>query len=96
MRGGYLASPAVAAGNGSALARSWRLVVLLRVLWRGRRLATVWVLWRRAARPLIGAWQAVWLLVLGVLMLRVLVGHVWSRLLGRGWREGRVDLVGCE
>jgi hypothetical protein len=85
----YLAATAVAAGNGGALARSGRLVVLLLdVLWR-RALLAVRVVRRRGACPLVGAWQAVLLLVL-----RVLVGgHVRARLLGRGRREGRVHLA---
>jgi hypothetical protein len=85
----YLAATAVAAGNGSALARGGRLVVLLLdILWR-RALLAVWVVRRRGARPLVGAWQAVLLLVL-----RVLVGgHVRARLLGGRRREGRVHLA---
>ena len=51
----YLATSAVPAGNGSALARSWRLVVLLDVL-RWWRLLAIWIWWRRSTRPLIGTW----------------------------------------
>jgi hypothetical protein len=87
----YLAASAVAAGNGSALARSWRLVVRLDILrWR-RALLLIWMLGRRPALPLVGAGQAVGLLVLR--MLRMLVGsHVGSRLVGRRW-ERRAHLV---
>lgn len=52
----YLAASAVPAGNGSALARSWRLVVLLDVLRWWWRLLAVWIWWRRSTRPLIGTW----------------------------------------
>jgi hypothetical protein len=84
----YLATSAVAAGNGGALAGSWRLVVLLlHILRWWWRLLAVRVLRRRSARPLIGARQAIWLLLLVVRML----GHVGSRLLGR-WRERGVHL----
>lgn len=87
----YLAAAAVAAGNGSALARGGRLVVLLLdILWR-RALLAVRVVRRRGARPLVGAWQAVLLLVLRVLVL--VGGHVRARLLGRRRREGRVHLA---
>jgi hypothetical protein len=76
----YLAASAVATGNGSALSRSGRLVVLLDILGgRWWLLAIVW--WRRSACPLVGAWQTVWLLVLVLRML----GHVGAGLLGR-WR----------
>lgn len=82
----YLAASAVAAGNGSTLARSWRLVVLLGIL-RWRRLLAVWILGRRPTIPFIGAREAV-----GLLVLRMLVGsHVGSRLLERR-REGRAHL----
>jgi hypothetical protein len=82
----YLATSAVAAGNGGALAGSWRLVLLLllpilRWWWR---LLAVWVLRRRSARPLIGAGQAIWLLLVVVRML----SHVGSRLLGRRRERG--------
>lgn len=98
-RGGhwlYLAAAAVAAGNGSALAGRGRLVVLLDVL-RRRGLLAVWILRRRRACPLVGAWQAVLLLLLLLrVVLGVLVGgHVGARLLRRGrGREGGVDLGG--
>lgn len=88
-RAADLAAPAVATGNGSALARRGRLVVLLDVLWRGGLLA-VRVLRRRGARPLVGAWETVRLLVL-----RVLVGgHVRARILGGRRRERRVHMRG--
>lgn len=90
--GFYLAAAAVAAGNGSALARGRRLVVLLDVLWR-RGLLAVRILRRRGARPLVGAWQTVLLLVLRVLGVG---GHVGARLLGRRRREGRVHLARAE
>ena len=80
----YLAASAVATGNGSALAGSWGLVMLLDVLRRWRRLLAVWIWRRRSAGPLIGAWQAVGLLVLVLRML----GHVGPGLLGR-WRWER-------
>ena len=87
----YLAATAVATGNGSALARGGRLVVLLLdILWR-RALLAVRVVRRRGARPLVGAWQAVLLLVLRVLVL--VGGHVRARLLGGRRREGRVHLA---
>lgn len=54
-RASNLATSAVPAGNGSALARSWRLVVLLDVL-RWWRLLAIWIWWRRSTRPLIGTW----------------------------------------
>lgn len=64
------------------------MVLLLDILWR-RALLAVRVVRRRGARPLVGAWQAVLLLVL-----RVLVGgHVRARLLGWRRREGRVHLA---
>jgi hypothetical protein len=83
----YLATSAVATGNGSALSWGWRLVVLLDILGgRWWLLAIVW--WRRSACPLVGAWQTVWLLVLVLRML----SHVGSGLL-RWWRwECRVHL----
>lgn len=84
----YLATSAVPAGNGSALSGSWRLVVLLDILRRRRWLLAVRVWRRRGARPLIGAWQAVGLLVLVLRML----GHVGSGLLGRRRRERGVHL----
>jgi hypothetical protein len=87
----YLAASAVPAGNGSALAGSWRLVVLLDILRWWRRLLSIWVWRRRSTRPFIGAWQTVRLRVL-VLVLRML-GHVGSRLLGRRRRERGVHLV---
>lgn len=82
-----LASPTVTAGNGGALARSWRLVVLLDILGRWRRalLAIVW--WRRTASPLVGPREAIWLLVLGML-------HVWSRLLRRRRERGVHVILG--
>ena len=108
----YLATTAVAASNGSALARGGRLV-LLDVLRRGRGLVVlavgiVGVVWvgRGRAGPLVGAGQAVGLLVLWVLSVlgvlwvlsmlrvwqRVLVGgHVWTGLLGRQ-RQGLAHL----
>ena len=77
----YLATSAVAARNGSALAGSGRLVVLLLDILRRRRwLLAIWVWWRRSARPLIGARQAIRLRLL--LVVRML-GHVRSGLLGR-------------
>lgn len=88
----YLATSAVATGDCSALAGSWRLVVLLDVLRRWRRalvLLAVWIGGRRSARPLIGAWQAVGLLVLVLRML----SHVGTGLLGRRRRERGAHLV---
>lgn len=94
----YLAASAVAAGNGSALTRRWRLVVLLDVLGWRRGLLSIWVWRRRSAGPLVGAGQTVGLgmrvrvrvrvrvLVLGML------GHVGSRLLGGRRRERGVHL----
>lgn len=66
-------------------------MVLLDVLRRRRRaLLAVGVLRRRGACPLVGARQAVLLLVV-----RVLVGgHVGARLLRRRGREGGVHLGG--
>ena len=91
MGASYLATAAVTASNGSALARSGRLVVLLDILWR-RGLLAVGVLRRRGTRPLVRAWQTILLLVL-----RVLVGgHVRARLLWWRRREGRVHLARAE
>jgi hypothetical protein len=89
-RASNLAASAVPAGNGSALAGSWRLVVLLDILRWWRRLLSIWVWRRRSTRPFIGAWQTVRLRVL-VLVLRML-GHVGSRLLGRRRRERGVHM----
>jgi hypothetical protein len=60
-----LASPAVPAGNGGPLARSWGLVSLGHVVGRRGRVSPIWVMgWRwRTARPLLGARQPVWLLM---------------------------------
>lgn len=86
----YLATSAVAAGNGSALAGRRRLVMLLDILRWGRALLAVRVLRRRGARPLVGAWKTILLLVLRVLV----CGHVRARLLGRWRRESGVHLRG--
>jgi hypothetical protein len=90
-RGHYLATAAVPAGNCSALTRGGRLVVLLHVL-RWRRLSTVRILRGRAAVPLVGAWEAVGLLLL-LRVLGVLLGsHVGSRLLrGRRVRAAHLE-----
>lgn len=85
----YLAAPAVATGNGSALARSWSLVVLLDILRLGSLLAIRILRWRPTI-PLVGARKTV-----GLLVLRMLVGsHVRTRLLGgrRRRRESRAHL----
>ena len=63
------------------------MVLLLDILWR-RALLAVRVVRRRGARPLVGAWKTILLLVL-----RVLVGsHIRARLLGWRRREGGVHL----
>jgi hypothetical protein len=92
----YLATSAVATGNGSALARGWRLVVLLDVLRRRWWLLAIWIWWRRSASPLIGTWQAVWLLVLVRVLVLVLgmLSHVGTGLLGGRRRERGVHLDG--
>jgi hypothetical protein len=91
-RGHYLATAAVPAGNCSALTRGGRLVVLLHVL-RWRRLSTVRILRGRATVPLVGAWEAVGLLLLLLRVLGVLLGsHVGSRLLrGRRVRAAHLE-----
>jgi hypothetical protein len=87
----HLPTSTVAAGNGSALAGSWRLVVvLLHILGRRRRLLAIWIWRRRRAGPLVGAGQTIWLLVL---ILRML-GHVGSGLLRRRRRERGVHMRG--
>jgi hypothetical protein len=80
-RASDLATPAVPTGNGSALARSWWLVMLLDILRRRGRLPAIWILRRRAPIPLVGPRKTV-----GLLVLRMLVGsHVGAWLL-RWWR----------
>lgn len=93
--GQYLATPAIATGNGGALAWGGRLVVMLVllvllldiVLRRRRALLAVGVLGRWTTRPLIGARQAV---LLGVRRMLVM-GHVRTRFLG-GRRKRWVHL----
>lgn len=82
----YLASPAIPAGNGSPLARSWRLVAMVHVIgwWR---LRSIGIRCRRGPGPFVRARET-------VRLLRVLMsGHVGSGLLRRGWwRKTGVDL----
>jgi hypothetical protein len=88
-RRNYLATSAVSARNGSALARRGRLVMLLDILlwWL---LLVIWIWWRRAPRPFVGAGEPVlWRL----LVLRMLASHVGARLLRRRWWEGRAHLM---
>lgn len=103
-RASNLASPAVTAGNGSSLARSGWLMAMHIVLGR-RRLLRVggivalrwWRWWRMlwsGSIPLVRAWEAIGLLLLLLLLLRVLVsGHVvsWFLRSGRWWESG-VDM----
>jgi hypothetical protein len=90
-----LASPAVATGNGSPLARGWSLVLswVSHIVWR-LGLALIWVLGRRGpALPFMRTRQTVLLLLL--VMVGVLMGgHVGSRLSRRGRRQRSIDLRG--
>jgi hypothetical protein len=66
-------------------------VLLLDILLRWL-LLVIWVWWRRAPRPFIGAGQAI-LRRRRLLVLGMLAGHVGARLLRRRWWEGRAHLV---